>query len=298
MDITREEYELIKHEITGNERSSFNTLVLVTERIVRPKVNSWCARDTRLCRRSYEDDIMQEIHLRLMMKVVTFFMKRDEDEINFKYGPNGFQGWIILVAHNATRDFANKIGKQDGFETELDPGFTGVSYDFGSYEIDEYRAILQDAVSIALNSKQGIHKILSWLALAVYMLDYDIKKKNSNELIIANFENKSLFEMYEIILAVTDKIPWLVITDSQKQKLNAALNEVRTDGIVCGNILYKDFFMKKNGVADGKKSISDWVYRMNNLIVGNLNNDDNKMKDEKKEEKDNNKDLKKKKTND
>ena len=104
------------------------------------------------------------------------------------------------------------------------------------------------------------------MAQFIFILEYDISKIKSNELIITAFENKTLYDMYDMILTASNKIPWIVITREQNEKILEALRKRRNGNVSYGETKYKDFFMKHNGEVSGKKSISDWMNRMNDMI--------------------------------
>ena len=72
--------------------------------------------------------------------------------------------------------------------------------------------------------------------------------------------------MYEIVLEASQKIPWIKITKEQDEKILSALRKTREDNVTYGESKYQSFFMKQNGKVSGKKSISDWVNRMNSMI--------------------------------
>ena len=85
------------------------------------------------------------------------------------------------------------------------------------------------------------------------------------------FEDKRLQEMYEMLLTAAKRIPWLEINQAQNEKILQALRKKRAGDVSYGETRYCDFFMKSNGKPSGKKSISDWVNRMNGLIKRELN---------------------------
>ena len=67
--------------------------------------------------------------------------------------------------------------------------------------------------------------MLTWLAQFIFILEYDISKIKSNELIITAFENKTLYDMYDMILTASNKFPWIVITREQNEKILDALRK-------------------------------------------------------------------------
>lgn len=267
MRFTRDEFNVMVNELLYKDPISFDMLCQIAEKTLRPSVANWCKTEDCLRGRGYEDDIMQEIYLRLMKTTVDYFLLRDDIEGPYNDNPEGFEDWIFFVAKNIKRDFANKIRNRDFTTDDIDDPAIG-EIPSGDYEDDTEENVdrLKQAFSIVLSSDVGIYKVLTWLAQFIFILELDISKIKSNELIIAAFENKNLYDMYDMILTASNKIPWIVITREQNEKILEALRKKRTGNVSYGETKYKDFFMKHNGEVSGKKSISDWMNRMNDMI--------------------------------
>lgn len=267
MRFTRDEYDVMVNELLYKDPISFDMLCQIAEKTLRPSVVNWCKTEDCLRGRGYEDDIMQEIHLRLMKTTVDYFLLRDDIEGPYNDNPEGFEDWIFFVAKNIKRDFANKIRNRDFTTDDIDDPAIG-EIPSSDYEDDTEENVdrLKQAFSIVLSSDVGIYKVLTWLAQFIFILEYDISKIKSNELIITAFENKTLYDMYDMILTASNKIPWIVITREQNEKILEALRKRRNGNVSYGETKYKDFFMKHNGEVSGKKSISDWMNRMNDMI--------------------------------
>ena len=120
MRFTREEFDAMVNELLYENPISFNMLCRIAEKTLRPSVVNWCRNEDCLRGRGYEDDIMQEIHLRLMKTVVTYFLLRDGIEGPYNNDPEGFEDWIFCVAANLKRDFANKIRNRDFTTASID----------------------------------------------------------------------------------------------------------------------------------------------------------------------------------
>lgn len=263
---TKEEFDTMVQELLYQESVSFDMLCSIAEKTLRPSVKYWCRTEDCLRGRGYEDDIMQEIYLRLMKTTVAYFLLREGIDGPYNDDPEGFEDWMFRVADNLKRDFANKVRSRD-FKTEYidDPSLASVS-DSGHTEEDDHTERLMQAFSIVLSADLSVYKILTWLAQFIFILDSNVTKIESNELIISAFENKTLYEMYDMLLSAAKRIPWIVITQQQNEKILAALRKKREDGVSYGETVYKNFFMKHSGEVSGKKSISDWMNRMNNMI--------------------------------
>ena len=219
MRFTRDEFDVMVNELLYKEPISFDMLCQIAEKTLRPSVVNWCKTEDCLRGRGYEDDIMQEIHLRLMKTTVDYFLLRDDIAGPYNDNPEGFEDWIFCVAKNIKRDFANKIRNMDFTTDDIDDPAIG-KIPSGDYEDDTEENVdrLKQAFSIVLSSDVGIYKVLTWLAQFIFILELDISKIKSNELIIAAFENKNLYYMYDKILIASNKIPWIVITREQNEK--------------------------------------------------------------------------------
>ena len=131
---------------------------------------------------------------------------------------------------------------------------------------------LQQASQIVLDARASVYKVLTWLTQAIIIVSGNVSKLESNDIMLRFFENRTLYEMYDFVLKQADGIQWLNISEKHRISLAAALGKEWQDGMSYGNARYRDFFMKKDGVPCGKKSISDWVNRMNELIKRKMQN--------------------------
>lgn len=265
MRFSSDEFYIMVDELLNRDPVSFDMLCVIAEKTLRPTVINWCKAEDCLCGRGYEDDIMQEIYLRLMKTVVDYFLLRDGLDTPYNDNPEGFEDWMFSVAMNLKRDFANKVRSRDFKTVDIDnPDVIDIPVydDYGEERIQ----CLKQAFDIVLSSDTGVYKILTWLAHFVFMLHFNVTKIKSNELIISAFENKTLNEMYDMILEASEKIPWISVTLDQNQKIRDALRKKRDGEVTYGETKYKAFFMKHNGEVSGKKSISDWMNRINGMI--------------------------------
>ena len=177
---------------------------------------------------------------------------------------------MFRVADNLKRDFANKVRNRD-FKTENidDPAIISAANDVdedAEARIDK----LKEAFSIVISADVNVYKVLTWLAQFIFILDADVTKIQSNELIIAAYGDKTLYEMYDMILSASKEISWITISEAQNERILEALQKKRIDDVSYGETKYSDFFMKHNGEVSGKKSISDWVNRINGMVRKNM----------------------------
>lgn len=264
---TVEEFNIMVNELLQNEPVSFDMLCQIAEKTLRPYVENWCKTDECLRGKQYQDDIMQEIFIRLIKTTVPGFLLHKGTDGEYNNDPGGFNAWMITIALNLKRDFAAKVRGRD-FKTKSvdDTVIETIPFPEQENDLQEHIRELKGAFSLVISSGVGIYKVLTWFAQFLFMLEKRVTKIKSNQLIIENFQNRTLYDMYNMLLAASKKIPWIEITQEQNEKLLAELRKKRDDGVLYGEMRYKDFFMKHNGVASGKKSISDWMNRMNDMI--------------------------------
>lgn len=253
-----QEFEIMIFEMSDDTHPAFDALCAIAEKILRPKVRYWCRSDPVLYGRGMEDDIMQEILIRLIKTIVTHFLKRN-GVVN--RNPEEFQKWITTVAKNVQIDMAKALRNRDARVRGFVEGEQIAAPSAPDGEEDSRRETLAEAFRIVLDSDAAVYKILTWLAQSIFIIEYNVTKIRSNELIIAAFGERSLFEMRDMVLDAADNVEWISITDAQKARMDQALN-MKWAGKAIGEIPYQEFFMKKGG----KASISDWVNRMNKMI--------------------------------
>lgn len=263
-EISRDEFNIMIEQLMDESNVKFDMLCSIADKILRSTVVHWCANDPSLCGKQLEDDIMQEIYIRLIKTCKSSFLLRNGVDGEINNVPDGFKSWLFKVALNIKRDYANAVRnrgfKERGFTDGEEETFAA---DSDSAEYTEERCeLLKAAFEIVLNSDNKVYKVLTWIAQCLFVLEFDITKIQSNGMIIDRFSTKTLREMYMIVLDSSKRIPWIVISARQQSKIEAQLAKPWTDGRVYGQVRYDEFFMKKGG----KATISDWVNRMNNLV--------------------------------
>ncbi len=266
MQFTRSEFDAMVQQLLYDEKVSFDMLCHIAEKTLRHSVSKWCREDSSLTdKEESENDIMQDVHLRLIKRTVTHFLLRgDVGTINDD--PEGFEDWMFKVAKNIKKDYANAIRKRNARTDGTDPdGLAGFVDPGTEINLSGVEKLHQAAVTV-MEARAGIYKILTWLAQAIVIVSGNVTKMESNEILLRFFENKTLNEMYGFVCKRSEGLPWLDISEKHRASMEAALDKQWRDGVTYGNARYRDFFMKKDGVPCGKKSISDWVNRMNDLI--------------------------------
>lgn len=265
---TEEEFHVMADEVLckSSDEPSFDMLAYIAEKTLRSFVIARCMQDSRLRGRDYDGDIMESIHLRLQKTIIDYFLLRDDIETPYNDNPSGFQSWLFTVASNIIKDFAARIAREDERIVNIDDFHPDTPNPNHSEDMDEHRERLKKAFCIVLSSDVKVYKVLTWIAQFLFIISDDVTKIESNDLIIEAFEKKTLYDMYGMILEASCEIPWIEVTPEQNEKIVSALNKEFKDGVTYGQSTYGMFFMKNGKSPDGKKSISDWVNRMNDII--------------------------------
>lgn len=269
---SKEEFDIMLEQLLDKNHASFDMLCSIAEKTLRSTVTRWCASDEALRGRRYEDDIMQEIQLRLIKTCKSSFLLRNGVDGPINDDPDGFKSWIFKVALNIKRDFSNSIRKVNGNVRSFEDGEENCIADDGDDSLrisEKHIELLTVAFSIVIDSDSNVYKILTWIAQCLFMLELDITKIQSNDLIIKTFENKTLGEMYQMVTDYSHNIPWLVISEEQRKKIDCQLSKTLDDDRKFYDIKYNECFMKKGD----KATISDWINRMNNLVKRVIDNE-------------------------
>ena len=73
MVFSKEEFRIMVDQLLYQEKPSFDMLCMMAEKTLRPTVIHWCQMDDCLRGGGYEDDILQEIYMRLINTTVDYF---------------------------------------------------------------------------------------------------------------------------------------------------------------------------------------------------------------------------------
>lgn len=266
MRFTQEEFDTMVQEVLYTEPSCSDMLCDMAQRLLQPMVDAWCRKDPVLRGRQFEGDVMNDILLHLMRTVVHGFLLRDDVAGPYNNDPEGFERWVCLVAHNRQRDFADRIRRADFHTTSEEELDTVGVYDETPEEYQARICCLRKAFEIVMDSDARVYKVLTWLAQTIFIAEQDLEHHQANALVVTAFENKTLFEMYNMILIASRRIPWMQISLPQHKRVVEALQKPWDEDLTYGEVKYGAFFMKYRGEVAGKKSVSDWINRMNNLI--------------------------------
>lgn len=265
------EFNAMLCELFDSEQATFDTLCMIADKQLKPLVRKKCSEFSSISRRLEHEDVMQEVHIRLITRCVTgFFFRNGAEEPN--RNPDEFCKWMYRVAKNVICDYGTKTANID-----LRVRFWGEDEEYGIIDdtifeediLEDARERLKKAFAIVLDADASIYKTLVWIAQCIVITRADVTKIQSNEILINEFSDKTLSEMRDIIIKASKLIRWMEFTSEQLERINSSLNQPFKDGKTYGETTLKSFFMKQGG----KKSLSDWANRMNNLINRRIKNE-------------------------
>lgn len=262
--ITEKEFDKIIDEVIYQKPPRYDTLLEVARRILYPTVKRWCYNDLSLRRHQELDDVMSEICIRIMTTCVTCFFLRDDlpDGETLNRDRVGLVKWMFVVARHKKCDIAHDLRSVDLRSTSIDDRELR-SLEAPDPELERERIKrLSKAFSIVLDSDASIYKVLTWLAVILFMIHLDMTKIDSTSKIVEEFSDKPLNELWSVILGYSEEIEWVRITKSQRARIESALKKRNKDGRTFGETPFRNFFMKKGG----KGSVSDWMNRINTHV--------------------------------
>lgn len=260
---TEQEFHKMLFELTQSDAACYDTLIKIAEKTLYKSVCGWCNQTPVL--RNYEEDIMQEIYIRLIKKCVTGFVMRDgvlNDD------PEGFKNWLFTVAKNIKNDFAKKLGAKELYEPNTPEGEIpeGVSVDSSENDFDY--DMLNRYFYIVLEADSKVYIPLTWVTMMLIVAKGRMTRIEATGSLINICDDMTLDSMLDFILEQSESIIWLRLNQHQIDIIRMKLDEKDSYGVRIGERKYSEFYMKKGA----KASVSDWVNRMNSRIEREVGN--------------------------
>lgn len=264
MSITEYELNEIKDEaLRSSSPDDQNTLAVVAYRIVTPVVSRQVSR-YNLRGRGCEDDIIQETVCKIVKNIYIGFLLKPPAEKQ----PQDLQNWMAHIARTTAMDYCNAYVRKSRHTVVLDDTTIGAikdDCDERRREHEENTEKLKKCVEIIFACNSEIYISITWICVNVLMYERGCKKFEAIDRMAEEFAGLTLGEMYKIICRASERIEWLKISPEINEKILQKLRKMRTENVTYSETVYRDFFMK----SGGKKSISDWMNRMNTVIKRN-----------------------------
>lgn len=258
--ISIDEFDCVYRQLHESGFTCYDALLAITDKVTKKFVYKQCNCNPALSKRGYEEDIMQEVRLKVIKNCVHgFFLRNGEDN----YNPSGFVAWLFKVAENVVRDYAKKVNRFQFREAKEISECYDIPCQNDLYVSTEVNDDLSTAVKVAFDCDYSVYKVLTWIAMMLFMVNLNIEKFETPDIIDKTFSQMTLFQMYDTIVVYSKCIPWLELDDDRKKHIKEKLSVTFKDGRRVGDMIYSDFYMKKGP----KATISDWVNRVNKYIV-------------------------------
>ena len=263
---TEEEFQIMVDELLDDKKSSADMLCHIAKKTLSDHIHFLCFVELDGYNKAEDiaNEVMQNIYLRLIQITVTKFLLKDGPEGPVNNDPVGFQRWLFTVADNVKRA---TYKKERVFSTKTvdidDPKYSYLAKN-EKYPV-ENEDIINIMFAIAVKSGARVYKILSWLLQSLYVLDLGTDRINANEELLNRFTLAPLSELYQEVTRLAQRFKWLHFTEEHKRILNTELSQ-RYDERSFGEVPFNEFFMLFKGAKNGKKSVSDWVNRMDAVI--------------------------------
>lgn len=257
---TTTEYQTMLVELSRNP-CVFDTLIRLAKKTLFASVRKWCNGHQALKNRGYEEDIMQNINLRLVKYFLKSFRRNPEDVIG---NSSEFVNWLFKVARNEFYTFSRKHGKVIANEGTADPekNKNTPTYNMSSSIVENERILFAFQTVLSASSKP--HILLTWLVVMLMINDDSVDRIDATRILVDELSDKPLDEIYNLVSRELIQQMVLPADSPLLEQLRSKL-DAQTDGTRVGDRPLRSFFMKK-GETD---SVSDWINRMNGLIDKN-----------------------------
>ncbi len=255
-----EEYDIMIDELLYRPQVSFDMLCYIAEKTLRPTVNFWCKSCAALSGGGYEDELMSEIHLRLVKTAVDYFLLGDGAEGGVADDYEQFGLWLLRVATNTKERFVSqKFRSQVPAADERER--LSLPHDDEFIEGEDRIAKLSRALSVVIRSDKTSVRVIVWLCENLFVLDRENTRQRSRMQIIEAFEDKTLYEIRDLVASASLKLPWLSITADDGKILDDALSRV-VDGRALGEMKLGEVIIS----TCSRRQISEWFYEMDSII--------------------------------
>lgn len=260
-------YDAIVNDVCASECPEYSNLVMFVHKLLMNKVKNWCNSGNLLRGGRHEEDIMQLVQIRIIKTCEDSFFKPVDGKTDKTC--EEFKAWCTVVAKNCFISYYNKQNKKKEVKFNPDLKSNGGNdnyYDDGLLDTEkesEQKKNLNDCFLVVMDLKSSPHIVLTWLALSLIMMRFDVKKIEATHLLAEKFSELTLDKMYGIVFSMMEAYDWICVSEEQKELQRKKLRALDKDsGKEIGLMKYSDFYMKKGP----EMSISDWVNRVNSQI--------------------------------
>ena len=281
MRFTEAEFDMMVEDLLCGTPPTFVPLYTVAEKTVKPYLCGLVRQNGYLRGGGHEEDVFQNTVIRLVKVTVTGFLLRNGPEGAVNRDPEGFEDWMFAIARNIYNDYVREFARHGvavNHDSEMIVGQTDGEEPMDAVIEEETQTATEQRLSLAfsavLDSGRGVYMVLAWMAQSLCVLLSDRRRLDANRYLVEKFSHMTLDQMYRVVMKAAAKLPWLRISKEQKNKIEEKLRKTARDGVTYGEIPFGEFYMTdKNGAQNGKKSISDWVNRLDEVVAKRLSAD-------------------------
>ena len=272
---TDEEFDKMVKEMLRTQPAVFDTLYTIAYKTVHKWIVAECAGSKVLHGREYEDEIFDDVCIKLFKRTVTDFLLKSGNPEEVNYDPDGFKSWIFAIAKTTFLDTLKRVEREDSKIDVTDIGDTNVAFNEDMngglihFQVSENtEKIIKNAMDILLCGNRQPFIVMTWVAMCVFILVNNISKIEANHTIVSTFLKKSLYEIYDYLFERSGFDKAFGLSDDLKQKVKNNLNIIK-EGKCIGDMTYGELF----GDAEPLVIISKWECRVNKLIKKVMNYD-------------------------
>ena len=211
----KQTYIQIVEDICGNDYPKYENLVIFVHNLLNKKVKSWCYNDSFLRGGMHEEDVMQEIQIRIIKKCEDYFFKPVDGKTDKTC--DEFKAWCYRVAKNYFITYCVKRKNRKEVELKLsikcDDDFASSDFDSDvelCEKLDENRQELKKCFEIVLDLKSKPHIVLTWLSVSMYMIYTNSSKIEATHVIVEKFSGLTMDEMLRVIIILSARCGWIL----------------------------------------------------------------------------------------
>lgn len=242
--------------------SRADTLLAVIDQVYRKRIQRWCITHNDVIGGGYEEDILQDIKIKILTHCVSSFFLRNGVDGGINTHPDEFAKWMNTVVKNTQKDILESHKRRNNTVRPIGEKDIPDPIHDDPAAADTQQQILSKAFAVVINADSGAHIVLTWIASFLFIYQYGSESCHVAGDLVEAFEKKTLYEMRDVLLGAARRLPWLILSKHQLRNLNASLQRSFDDTRCCGEVQYREFFMR----SGGKSSISNWNNRMNKLV--------------------------------
>lgn len=262
-------YSDLVADVCARDYPQYDKLVIFVHNFLIGTVKKWCSSSSFLSGASHDEDVMQEIQIKIIKNCESNFFRPVDGKTDKTC--EEFKAWCYVLAKRCFISYYNKQKKyredEKNFLENADKGNGEIIVEPSPPEGHEnreiYRERIRESFTVVLDLKSSPHIVLTWLSVSLFMVGYDMSKIESTHLLAEKFSEITLFEMFNIVVNLSSKFEWLDLDDEQIDRQKEKLDVIHKEtGVKTGDMKYSDFYMTKGP----EMSISDWINKVNKQI--------------------------------